>query len=167
MPNDDYPTCAKTHATLRIYPGEIDPHEITERLGIAPSHWQRRGEIAGDAPRQRVAPVHGWFLYSEGHVESRDSARHIDWLLDRLMLHVEAIRSLRDEGCKMDISCYWLSEEGHGGPTIPPAQMKRLAELGIELWFDFYECIDSVVSSVIRSLAERKNEGRATWEDPS
>ena len=138
MPADDYATCFETHATLRIYPGEIDPDEITERLGIAPSHWQRRGEIARDAPGKRVAPINGWFLESEGQVDSCDSARHIDWLLDRLMEKAEALRSLRQDGCRIDIACYWLSKEGHGGPTIPPAQMKRLAELGIELWFDLY-----------------------------
>jgi hypothetical protein len=32
----------------------------------------------------------------------------------------------------------WDSKSGEGGPTISPVQMKRLAELGIELWFDVY-----------------------------
>lgn len=46
MPDDDYPTCARTYATLRIYPGEIDPTEVTGRLGIEPSSWQRRGGLS-------------------------------------------------------------------------------------------------------------------------
>lgn len=38
----------------------------------------------------------------------------------------------------MDISVYWDSEAGHGGPTLPPALLQRLGNLGIELWFDIY-----------------------------
>ncbi|WP_165230435.1 DUF4279 domain-containing protein [Aquisphaera insulae] len=139
MSDDEYPTCARTYATLRIYPGEIDPAAITDRLEIEPSSWQRRGELAQRAGRPpNVATINGWFLESQGQVESRDSRRHIDWLLDRLVPRAEAIRSLQEKGCRMDISCYWCSRSGHGGPTIPPSQMRRLAELNIELWFDFY-----------------------------
>ncbi len=38
----------------------------------------------------------------------------------------------------MDIFCYWLSQSGHGGPIVSPAQMGRLAALNIELGFDIY-----------------------------
>jgi hypothetical protein len=139
MTDDDYPTCARTYATLCVYPGEVDPAEITDRLGIEPSSWQRRGEVTERADRPpKVATINGWFLGSKGRVESRDSRRHIDWLLDRVMPRAEAVRSLREKGCQMVINCYWLSRSGHGGPMIPPAQMMRLAELDIELWFDFY-----------------------------
>ncbi|QEH32954.1 hypothetical protein OJF2_14460 [Aquisphaera giovannonii] len=139
MTDDEYPTCARTYATLRVYPGDIDPAAITDRLGIEPSSWQRRDEAArraGGPPR--LATVNGWFLESRGRVDSRDSRRHIDWLLDQLAPRAEAIRSLQERGCRMDISCYWLSRSGHGGPIIPPTQMRRLAELNIELGFDFY-----------------------------
>jgi len=37
---------------------------------------------------------------------------------------------------------YWISKQGHGGPTISPAQSKRLAELDLELFFDFYGPFD-------------------------
>jgi Domain of unknown function (DUF4279) len=139
MPDDEYPTCAKTYATLRVYPGDIDPAVVTDRLGIEPSRWQRRGGVTERAGRPpKVAPINGWFLESRGQVDSRDSGRHIDWLLDRVAPRAEAVRSLQEMGCRMDISCYWLSRSGHGGPTIPPNQMRRLAELNIELWCDFY-----------------------------
>lgn len=139
MYDDEYATCARTYATLLIYPGEIDPTAITDRLGIEPSRWQRRGEVSGRAGRPpKVATISGWFLTSKDQVDSRDSRRHIDWLLDRVASKAEAILSLQELGCKMAITCYWLSQSGHGGPTIPPAQMRRLADLNIELWFDIY-----------------------------
>jgi hypothetical protein len=138
--DDEYPTCYRTYATLLVYPGDTDPAVITERLGIEPSCWQRRGEVVqrrADWP-PKVAPINGWFLESRGQVESRDSRRHIDWLLDRIAPKAEAVRCLQEMGCRLDISCFWSSQSGHGGPTVPPCQMKRLAEFNIELWFDFY-----------------------------
>jgi Domain of unknown function (DUF4279) len=156
MSDDEYPTCAKTYATLRIYPGDIDPSAITERLGIEPSSWQRRGEIIKHGRRPKAAPSNGWFLKSEGEVESRDSARHIDWLLDKIAPHSEAIRTLQEMGCKMDISCYWRSAQGHGGPTILPSQMRRLSDLNIELWFDFYNSApdEDVILQVLARMQE-------------
>jgi hypothetical protein len=135
MYNDEYPTCARTYATLRLYPGEIDPSSVTQRLGIEPTEWQRSGELWLRSGRPLI---NGWFLRSRDHVESRDSRRHVDWLLDRVAPKAEAIKGLQETGCKMDISCYWLSRSGHGGPTVSPSQMARLAELNIGLWFDFY-----------------------------
>jgi hypothetical protein len=79
MFDDEYPTCAKTYATLLIYPDDMDPAGITESLRIEPSSWQRRGEVtqtrASSPPR--VATINGWFLRSEREVESRDLRRHI------------------------------------------------------------------------------------------
>src|SRR4051812_35833881 len=102
MYDDDYATCAKTHATLLIYPGDIDPVVVTERLGIEPTCWQRRGEVIPRPGRPpKIAPVSGWFLKSKGEVESRDSRRHIDWLLDLVAPKADAVRSLQEIGCRM------------------------------------------------------------------
>lgn len=139
MYDDEYPTCARTYATLCVYPGDVDPDEVTARLGIEPSERQRRGEVSPRPDRPpRAATLNGWFLGSRGRVDSRDSRRHIDWLLDRLEPKAEALRALQATGCRMSISCYWLSRSGHGGPTVPPAQMRRLAALDVALWFDVY-----------------------------
>jgi Domain of unknown function (DUF4279) len=140
MYDDDYGTCAKTYAALLIYPVRTDPETITERLGIEPSHWQRKGgPIAGSLRRPpRIAEIDLWSLSTEGHVESRDSRRHIDWLLDRIEGKAAELRSLQDEGGRICVSCFWLSLSGQGGPTISPGQMRRLGALNIELWFDVY-----------------------------
>ena len=36
------------------------------------------------------------------------------------------------------ISCFWGSRCGHGGPTLSARQTRRLADLELELWFDVY-----------------------------
>ncbi len=38
----------------------------------------------------------------------------------------------------MDIFCYWLSADGHGGPILSPAMMRRLGQLELEVGFDIY-----------------------------
>ena len=139
MLNDDYPTCTRTYATLRIYPEHLDPLYLTERLGIQPSSWQRKGEIRNPSSKVlRAYSLHGWFLSSKGVLDSKDSRRHIEWLLEILSPKAETIRALQNEGCRMDVSCYWGSKSGHGGPTLSPEQMAELARLKLELWFDVY-----------------------------
>jgi hypothetical protein len=134
--DSDYQTCKRTYVTLRIYPNSLDPTEVTKRLRIEPTHWQRRGESqkAGNRP----AKLHGWFLSSNGEVESRDVRSHLDWLLSRITPQADAILALQRVGCRMDVSCYWVSALGHGGPSVRPAQMGELARLELELWFDVY-----------------------------
>jgi hypothetical protein len=79
---------------------------------------------------------HKWFLSTKGVTASRDVRRHVDWILDKLAGKDEALRLLRQQGHRMDIFCYWLSADGHGGPIISRTMMQRLGELEIELGFD-------------------------------
>jgi hypothetical protein len=132
----EYPTCERTYATLRIYPESLDPSEVTARLGIEPTAWQRRGETR--RPGSRPAKLNGWFLTSERAVDSRDVRKHLDWLLGRVGPRADALLALQANGCRMDVSCLWVSASGHGGPSVLPAQMRELARLNLELWFDVY-----------------------------
>jgi hypothetical protein len=132
----DYPTCERTYATLRIYPESLDPFDVTSRLGIEPSDWQRRGESR--RPGSRPARLHGWFLSSQGVLESRDVRRHLDWVLSIVVPRADTILALQSEACRMDVSCFWASASGHGGPSVRPTQMRELARLNLELWFDVY-----------------------------
>lgn len=136
MEDSDYPTCERTYVTLRIYPQIIDPSEVTARLGIEPSKWQRRGESS--APGASPPKLHGWFLSSDRSVDSCDNRKHLDWLITQIAPQAGVLRGLQDEECKMDVSCFWVSRSGHGGPSIRPAQMQALAALNLELWFDVF-----------------------------
>lgn len=42
------------------------------------------------------------------------------------------------EGCRAVVSCYWCTATGHGGPTLPASQMRELADVDVELYYDFY-----------------------------
>jgi hypothetical protein len=144
--DDSYPTCERTCAQLLIYPGNIDPRIVTQRLGVEPTSIQRAGEtIRNSLGRERTVPMNGWFLSSEGKSGSLDLRRHLDWLLERLTPHREALAALQGiSGMKMSVNCIWWSAQGQGGPTLWPEQMSALAELGLECSFDigFYNGVD-------------------------
>lgn len=136
--DDAYGTCERTDVTLRIYPGEMIPELITQRLGIEPTSTQKVGQVFRNSlGRERTASINGWFLSSEGKVTSLDLRRHLDWLLDRVMPAKEPLLELQwRSGLDMDVSCVWWSAQGHGGPVLWPEQMARLAELNLECGFE-------------------------------
>ena len=137
--NDSYPSCSNTYATLRIYHDNLDPSRITRVLDIEPSQVQVKGQVVtGNYSRVFTPPIGGWFLTTEDMVVSKDLRRHVDWILERLTGKDELLKNLQAEGNWMDIFCLWLSTEGHGGPTLSPSIMRRLAELELEIGFDLY-----------------------------
>ena len=134
--DDEYATCVYTHAWLRVMSEDLQPESVTLLLGIQPTRTQVRGDLPQPTSKHPYQ-FSGWFLESAGQVQSRDSRRHLDWLLAQLQGKAAAIAKLKDQGFLVDLCVRWDSI-GHGGPTLTPTQMTQLGELGIELWFDVY-----------------------------
>lgn len=138
--NDFEENCERTDATLRIYSEEITPLQVTELLGVAPTSSVTKGQRIPTKvfDEFRLGKVNGWFLSSEGVVQSKDLRRHLDWLLDRLDGSAEGMRKLQQrQGVRMCVYCIWWSKYGGGGPNLWPEQMRRLADLNLECCFDF------------------------------
>ena len=137
--NDQYDTCDSTFATFRVYHADLIPKEIDNLMGIQATSGIKRGDpISPKHPKKGVKLLGAWFLESKDYVDSKDSRRHIDWLLAQIKNKTTVLRELRAKGYEIDISCYWCSANGHGGPVISPKQTRLLADLDLELWFDFY-----------------------------
>ena len=135
MYQDDCPTCEATYATLCLFHDELEPDVISSRLRLSSSESQKKGQVRRSG---HVVPMGGWFLSSQDHVESRDVRRHIVWILDQLIGREDELQRLQDEGYEMDVSCYWLSASGHGGPELNHEIMQRLVSLRLDIWFDVY-----------------------------
>ena len=134
-----YATCEETYVTLRIYPGTIEPDEVSRALGLIPTGQQMKDQpYPSKRLPDRKYKLHGWFLSSEGEVESTDSQVHLDWLLQKLNGRDEALERLRLSGAETDVACFWMSANGNGGPTLSPERAGQLARLGLTLWFDIY-----------------------------
>jgi hypothetical protein len=140
--DDDYPTCASTHATLCIYlSDDDDPTILSEKLGLQPSRTQVKGEL-------RQGKVKRWptasFLETSEEIRSKDVRRHIDWLLEQIQGKSEIIQQLQVADSEVHISCYWASAVGHGGPMLDQDILKRIAEFNIGISFDIYFAGDKV-----------------------
>ena len=135
--DDAYMSCAQTYSTLRIFSDSIEPHEISAALQVEPTRSFRKGDpISVRVPQPR--PRHGWLLCTETHVTSRDTRRHVDWLLDRVEPVLESFATLTRRGAESDVYSFWVSSRGQGGPLLSPCQMQRLATLGLECSYDVY-----------------------------
>ena len=137
MPNydDQNSYCLRTYSTLRIFTAEQAPEAVTEQLAVNPSRVWHRGSNETAVARKHNA----WFLTSRGAVDSRDTRRHIDWLLQTLEGQEDFLLRLRGAGGSTDIIGFWhaagLSE---GGPGLELAQMAALAELGVTISWNIY-----------------------------
>jgi hypothetical protein len=139
MYDDNFPTCAVTYATLHIQHEDLDPDAVSRDLDIQPTRTQRQGEPRNPRSKRPVIARFGmWSLSSEDAVHSRDVRRHIDWLIDHLQCKAKILRRLRATGCETKISCFWVTASAHGGPTLSPFQLARLADLGLDTEFDIY-----------------------------
>lgn len=146
--DDSYPTCAETYATLCIYHEDLDPEEINRLLDIDFTWSCRKGDPVSERESERAKRKRGsWLLRTEGKIESKDSRRHIDWLLDRIEDKSKNIIDLQQKGYEISIGCYWAASHGEGGPTVSPEQSQRLANLNIELTFEFADYADCEESS--------------------
>lgn len=139
--DDSYGSCERTYAALRIYADAVDPESITRQLDLVPTHKQKKGERnVNSLGRVRTAKINGWFLSSEGTVESLDLRRHLDWLLGRLEPSSRQLLDLQRTGdVTMLVNCvWWMAPDGLlGGPTLWPEQMGKLAALNLECGFEF------------------------------
>jgi len=133
--DDSYSTCVETHSTLRVFSDHITPDEITKLLQIEPTSAFRKGDSYSHGKLKRKA--NGWFYSTEQLSSSKDTRRHIDLILATLDGKDDSVQKLHIEGCKIDLTTYWVSV-GQGGPWLMPRQMLKLGTLGIEIWWDIY-----------------------------
>lgn len=161
--DDDYPTCYSTHATLCIYlPDDGNPNAITDNLGVKPSRMQVKGETRkGKVKNWPTA----WFLETSEQVRSNDARRHIDWLLEQVQDNSDYIKQLQDSGCEVHIFCFWESAYGHGGPMLDHDIVKRIADLGIGIYFDIYFAGDKI-NEIYNEILEGKNKPKIVASDP-
>lgn len=139
-PDRQYGTCQETHAELRIYSDCTSAYRVTCALGLEPTKSQEKGSLVKNSRgRVRMVSRTGWFLSSEGAIDSKDLRDHLDWLINKLSNVASALQVLQEQpGTKMTISCVWWSAAGHGGPVLWPEQMDALAKLNLECSFDVY-----------------------------
>lgn len=105
---------------------------------MQPDDFIRAGDVLA---LNRKAPSNGWFYGTEEKKtisKSRDMRAHVEWLLDKFASKKRELRKLTKLNCEMDISCFWESSSGNGGPLLDQTFIKKLSEFPFELKFDIY-----------------------------
>ncbi|MEH6548911.1 MAG: DUF4279 domain-containing protein [Pseudomonadales bacterium] len=133
--DDEDPTCLRTYATLRVYTGAMSPQIVSDTLAIEPTRIWHKGSTETVVPRERNA----WFLTSRGAIESRDTRRHIDWIIQCLEGASSLLADVRAAGGNTDIICLWHSAgKAEGGPRLSPPQLQALGELLVPVGWNIY-----------------------------
>jgi hypothetical protein len=135
--DDDFPPCLNTYLVLRVTGGELKPAKVSELLGLEPTKSAAKGDkMPVGTTMMVVAEKNLWMYSTRGLVNSKDSRRHIDWLLDKLAHKEREIEQLKQGGATVVISNWWESSGGAGGPILNQKQMLGLTKLGIDIYWD-------------------------------
>lgn len=133
------PSLERVCAELRIYSGDIDPVEVSNRLGLPATTFLRRGaSTTNSLGRTRVHKLNAWFLASEAVVPSTSPEDHLAWLVGKLAPTMPAMSALLAcPGVKAMVVCTcWTASAGTSVP-INAATMKALADLGVDVHIAF------------------------------
>jgi len=114
-------------ATLRIFGNIPDLHEISQRLGIAPTSSHRRGDRKGpDSPPYK----HDMWSYTSPVKESEPLHVHIDSLWKTFKEHKEYLLELKKD-LTVDVFLGYRSNCDHAGVDVPPQSLEMFRELQI------------------------------------
>ena len=92
----------------------------------------------------RPVRVSRWLLDSEAEVTSKDFRDYLGWLLDRVGGKAGELAALRAGGVEVQLRCVWWAggADPADGRVVAAGQMRALAGLGADLWFDFKDYSD-------------------------
>lgn len=130
---DDYPTCEETFVTLVVASRKMHWGLISASLGMEPTRLNETAKALNPSV------PYLWMFCTQGLVESKDARRHLWYLFSKLEEIEGSLQDLRDHGCRTEISCFWVSASGHGGPLIDSKTASQLAAYGLDLSFDFFD----------------------------
>jgi hypothetical protein len=136
----DNPNCDKTDVTLRFVAPELDPESVTSAVGIEPDVGHKRGDVrVVKNGRDYKFPNGIWYLTTEGW-PSRNLEAHVVRMLERVQGVLELLTnySKANPHVRFELMCHWVSASGHGGPSLSPQTLARIASLGATLDFDIY-----------------------------
>ncbi|NGM50681.1 DUF4279 domain-containing protein [Caulobacter sp. 602-2] len=127
----------RTEATLRFFGDDLDPAEVSERLGAKPTVGVRKGDSWRTSRGvEKVAPTGSWRLEARAE-RSGDLDGQISELLGALSQDLDAWRALVAR-YKADVFCGLFLASGNDGVDLRPETLAALGERGLRLDFDIY-----------------------------
>lgn len=128
----------ESRAGLRVFGDELDPDEITRRLGASPTKAFRKGDPdpLGRDGRQRYAHTGRWHLHADRRFPEDLNAQILE-ILDQVTDDLEVWRELGAR-YKIDMFCgVWMGHWNNGLPLFHEVLL-ALGQRGILLDIDLY-----------------------------
>jgi hypothetical protein len=128
----------RSAATLRIQGDDLNPAEVSELLGCAPTTSQKKGDviIGKRTGTERIARTGMWSLHSVDQ-EPENLERQIEEILAKLSRDIDTWCAL-GRRYRIDLFCGLFMEGGNEGLTVSPDSLIALGQRGIELALDVY-----------------------------
>lgn len=119
--------------SIEITGHDLDPDEVTRRLGVLAGVSYRRGEVrqGSNAPAIQGA----WVADSETHVGADTLEPHIAWAADFTRQHRSALIGLRESGLAVRARIFWDLGDEVLSASLCPHDLAAIAACveGIEL----------------------------------
>jgi len=124
-----------TSVAVRFFGDDLDPVELTQRLGVEPTVCHRKGDSMPNIAEQ-TNRTGGWLLAGERQSKSSLEAQ-ISALFDRLSGDLAVWRDLTSR-YRADLFCGLWSEAWNRGVSLSPELVMRISERGLSIGFDVY-----------------------------
>jgi len=131
--------------SLRIFSGDIPPHEVSARLGLDATSAVGRDPMPDPqrALNFRMGEKNGWFLESEAGVDSRDPREHIDWFHEQIAILQPGLAVLmKEEGVRAEVSIIIWSDSGGAHLHLAPPDINGFFALGLPVAISFADYPD-------------------------
>jgi hypothetical protein len=132
----------KSAVTLRICGDDLIPEEITELLGVPPTHGQRKGDrfVGKKTGQVRIAKAGMWRLRATNR-EPEDIDGQIRELLSQTTPDLGVWKDIAKR-YSVDLFCGLFMGCSNEGLTISSESLAALGERGIEIGLDIYGGFD-------------------------
>ena len=127
--------------SLRVVGDDVDPHQVSEMLGVQPTFAARKGDRRLEAGREIIQRTGVWGFGFGGAPEEWTLADAISALIDRLPADLSVWGRLASSH-RLDVFCGLQIGAWNQGFGLPPELLLRLAERRLELSVDVY-CVPS------------------------
>lgn len=121
-------------ATLAIYGDDLDPEQVTAKLGVAPTRSQRRGVLAKD--RTVAARVGAWFLSEQG--AAPEGPNELAHRLKKRLPEDPVLWASLGEEVSIQMRFGLFQEAWNRGFDLDPEVVAWLGRIGATLVFDIY-----------------------------
>lgn len=128
---------SETAACLRLMGDDLDPDDLTRRLGAEPTGSARKGGLVSRPNGTVVVAPRGWWYFKVEYRSPGDLDGQIAEILERLTDDLSIWQDLSGR-FRAEIFCGLFLHETNEGLALAPATMLALGMRGLQLEMDIY-----------------------------